>query len=121
MSSPQDSRPTREPSPTLELAVMGLGNMGGAVLRGLLQAKVLAPHQVGVCDLLPDRIQTFTDLGCRSLDPIGVGEAPRILLAVKPQLFPEVAGNIGPRPGRRLAISVMAGLPSERIVAALGG
>lgn len=120
MSSPPESLPTPESDPPLELAVMGLGNMGGAVLRGLLQARVLAPHQVGVCDVLPDRIGAFTDLGCRSLLPVGVGEAPRILLAVKPLLFPEVAESIGRRAGRRLAISVMAGLPSERIVAALG-
>ncbi len=120
MSSPPESLPAPKSNPPLELAVIGLGNMGGAVLRGLLRARILAPHQVGVCDVLPDRIRSFTDLGCHSLDPTRVGEAPRILLAVKPQLFSEVAKGIGQRAGRRLAISVMAGLPSDRIVAALG-
>ena len=120
MNSPFDSPSAPETRQNLELAVVGLGNMGGAVLQGLLEAGILTPAQVGVCDLLADRIQTFTDQGCRAIDPTEVGNAPRMLLAVKPQLFPEVARQIGERPGRRLAISVMAGLPSQRIVKALG-
>ena len=120
MPPPTDSPPVSGTHQHLELAVVGLGNMGGAVLRGLLEAKVLTPDQVGVCDLLPDRIRTFTDIGCREIDPTEVGEAPRMLLAVKPQMFPSVARQIGDRAGRRLAISVMAGLPSRQIVEALG-
>ena len=105
----------------LQLAVVGLGNMGGAVLRAVLGASKLPAERIGVCDPLEDRLIEFTDAGCRALDPSGVGRSPRMLLAVKPQMFPEIATAIGPGRGPRLAISVMAGLRSQQILAQLGG
>lgn len=107
--------------PTLELAVIGLGNMGGAVLKAILAASIIPAARIGVCDALEDRMVEFTDAGCRPLDLGSAGRTDRILLAVKPQVFPGITGSIGPGAGPRLAISVMAGLRSPQIQAALGG
>jgi pyrroline-5-carboxylate reductase len=114
--------------------------MGGEILRAALDTGILAPSRVGLLDPDPARIETFASLGCH---PVGVPEAaaaPRLLLAVKPQVFPEVAAALRhastPAPGTnprassgvtppgnapsRLAISVMAGLRSTRIAESLG-
>ena len=117
MNRPEDDSTT----PDLELAVVGLGNMGGAVLKAVLAASIIPADRIGVCDALEDRVAGFTEAGCRPIDPGVAGESPRVLLAVKPQVFPEIADSIGPGAAPRLAISVMAGLRSPRILELLGG
>lgn len=104
----------------LELAVIGLGSMGGAILRGILESSLLPSGRIGVCDPLEDRTSPFQDAGCKVLDPAEAGRSARVLLAIKPQMLPEVAAGIGPATDPRLAISVMAGIGSEGIAAALG-
>ncbi|MEE2971741.1 MAG: pyrroline-5-carboxylate reductase [Planctomycetota bacterium] len=104
----------------VDVAVLGLGNMGGAVLRGLLRHRVLPPERIGVCDLQPERVETFTNEGCRPLLPDDVAASPRILLAIKPQVFVRIAPDLSSDGTDRLAISVMAGLRSSRIARALG-
>ena len=108
-------------APELELAVVGLGNMGGAVLKAILAASIIPADRIGVCDALEDRVAGFAEAGCRPIDLVAAGESPRILLAVKPQMLPKIADSIGPGVGPRLAISVMAGLRSQQILANLGG
>ncbi len=59
--------------------------------------------------------------GCATVEePKGVVDAEEIMLAVKPQIFPEVARAIGPLRSPRVVISIMAGLGSRAIRAALG-
>ena len=110
------------PLPDLDLAVIGLGNMGGAILAAALDTGVLRADRIGVVDTDPGRVATFSNLGCRAIDLASAGRVPRLLLAVKPQVFPQVASEFGPVAdgGRRLAISVMAGLRASRIADALG-
>lgn len=106
----------------LELVVIGLGNMGGAILKAAIGTGVLAADQVGVVDSDPDRVAALTEAGCRPVDLATAGRVSRLVLGVKPQVFPEVApalGQVDPG-GRRLAISVMAGLRSSRIADSLG-
>ncbi len=112
---------------SLELVVIGLGAMGGQILRAALETGVLSPAAVGLVDTDPARLQPLTDLGCRPVSLADAASAPRLLLAVKPQIFPEVAPHLlrpefdaGTAAPPRLAISVMAGLRSHRIADALG-
>ncbi|MDE0889320.1 MAG: pyrroline-5-carboxylate reductase [Phycisphaerales bacterium] len=103
-----------------QLSVLGLGNMGAAVLQGGLESGILTPESVLVCDPDQAKLSPFADRGCR----IGVIEeaasTPRVLLAVKPQVFPELASTFSSRPRDRTVISVMAGIQGQRIVAAMG-
>ncbi|MAH67205.1 MAG: pyrroline-5-carboxylate reductase [Phycisphaerae bacterium] len=109
-----------DPDSGIRLAILGLGNMGAAILGGALDAGVVAPTDVLLVDPASDRLDGFRDRGCRigSIDDLAA--APCILLAVKPQIFPEIAPRLAARPGDRTVISVMAGLHSERIADALG-
>ena len=106
--------------PNLQLAVFGLGNMGGAVLQGGLDSGILTPEAVLICDPDPARLSPFADLGCRIGGPEEAASVPRVLLAVKPQIFPELAPTFSGRPRNRTAISVMAGIQERRIAAAMG-
>jgi len=104
----------------IRLAILGLGNMGSAILDGALGGGVVDPSTVLVVDPASDHLDAFRDRGCRigSIDDLeGV---PCILLAVKPQVFPEIAPQLAAQQGQRTVISVMAGLHSDRIADALG-
>jgi len=102
----------------MKLAVVGAGKMGLAILKGALDAGVLEPSEVGVLDR--DREATeerARALGVRPLLPEDLAEAERILIAVKPQHFPELASNlVGLEAG---ILSVMAGVRAQRIAEAL--
>jgi len=114
MTTPNDS------DAGIRLAILGLGNMGSAILSGALDAGVVDPAAVLVVDPASDRLEGFRDRGCR-VGAIGdLAAVPCVLLAVKPQVFPEIAPDLASQRADRTVISVMAGLHSDRIADALG-
>lgn len=103
----------------MKLALVGAGKMGSAVLTGALRAGVVDAREVGIYH--PDqarREQLSERYGVGCLDDDGVHQAERLLIAVKPQSFPEVAPLIA----RRTAsyISLMAGVPAETVARRVG-
>ena len=103
------------------LAFIGCGNMGGAILRGVLNAGEISPTEILVVERSPERRQEWSALGVDTTDRIAdIREVPNILLAVKPQDFPPVAADLAPLPESTLLISVMAGLSSAAIRQAIG-
>lgn len=104
------------------LAFIGCGNMGGAILEGMLAAGTLPPNEILVVERSPEIRTRCAALGVHVAENESAARvAPRILLAVKPQSFPEVAEGLGPLPSSTLIVSIMAGLSSETIRCALGG
>ncbi|MFO0783743.1 MAG: pyrroline-5-carboxylate reductase [Phycisphaerales bacterium] len=104
-----------------ECAFIGCGNMGMAVLRGALAAGVLQPSTTLVVDPSEVRRAHAAALGARAeAAPAAAAGARTLILAVKPQVFPEVAPQLDAGP-HTLAISVMAGWRSATISAMLGG
>ncbi|MFP3868030.1 MAG: pyrroline-5-carboxylate reductase [Desulfobacteraceae bacterium] len=97
------------------LGIIGLGNMGEALLKGWLQAGLTLPEQVKVFDLSPERrelarqqyrVQIATD----NLELVRTTEI--LLLAVKPQGMAKVLAEIRPQiKDTHLVISIAAGLP----------
>ncbi|MHC5002875.1 MAG: pyrroline-5-carboxylate reductase [Planctomycetota bacterium] len=106
---------------TITLGIIGGGNMGRAIIAGALRAGILAPSELMVAEIDPERRNELEELGCPvTEDAAAAADAEQVLLAVKPQSFPAVAEAVG-RLGRpTVVISVMAGLRSPRIRAALG-
>lgn len=106
--------------PGIRLAIIGLGNMGSAILDGALDAGVLEPSAVLVVDPASRHLEAFRARGCRigSIEDLAADSC--VLLAVKPQVFPEIAPHLATRGGDRTVISVMAGLHSDRIADAIG-
>lgn len=107
------------------IAVIGAGNMGTALLRGILasgwgnKANLVASHPkaekaAALADELGIRVTVKNADAARNADVV--------ILAVKPQILEKVLKEIRPvLRGERLLISIAAGFPTERIEAILGG
>jgi pyrroline-5-carboxylate reductase len=109
--------PLLEPSYSLDLSVIGGGAMGSALLKGVIRANLYPPSKIGVRE--PDLgkgEKLATELGVQLLETSAQAAAARlILLAVKPQIFPIVAREIGSNLTDRLIISIMAGISLETL------
>lgn len=106
------------------LAVLGAGNMGGALVTGLLSAKVVTPGQITLADVDTARLSTFKKkwgVRIENDNRTAVKGASVIVLCVKPQHMPgvleELAGQGSPG---SLVISVAAGVRAERMEKVLG-
>jgi len=105
------------------LVFLGAGNMTEALVRGLLAAGLCRPDQVTVTDITPERRDYFTrEFGVRALgdNRAAVRGARMVVLAVKPQVLPAVAGELaGALPPDALVISIAAGFRTARLEALL--
>ncbi len=106
------------------LGFVGAGNMGEAMIRGILGARLLPPREVTVLDVRPGRGR---ELGKRYGVSVAKGMADlfrkcdTIVLAVKPQGLGEALRDVpeGAAKGK-LVVSIAAGVPVRVISSALG-
>ncbi|WP_117237183.1 pyrroline-5-carboxylate reductase [Thermus sediminis] len=93
----------------MKLVFLGLGKMGRSILRGALSGGFLRPEEVGVVGRTPGRAQELAEaFGIQPLSLEALPQAERVLLAVQPRDFPQLAPEIAhPRVGY---ISIMAGV-----------
>jgi pyrroline-5-carboxylate reductase len=109
------------------LAVLGGGNMARAILLGALRSGVVGQEDIVVAE--PDGVKRevfqregvraaarFRDLGER------IGSETSVMLAVKPQVLPEVAGEVAETcgGGERVVVSILAGARGAGIRERLG-
>lgn len=107
-----------------QLGVIGAGNMAEALLRGALKANVLARSGVIASDPDLARRRLFTsELNVRTVEDNTVPAAcPHVLLAVKPQVMPDVLASIaGAVAPDATVISIAAGITTAFIHESLGG
>lgn len=106
------------------LAIIGCGNLGRALLAGLVESGALPPEKILVTNRRPERsgaLATRYGVGAGE-DNLTVAKSSDILLvAVKPQLFPAVLGELAPAIEGQLIISVAAGVRTTQIEMQLGG
>ena len=106
---------------SFRLGIIGGGNMGQAIVRGGIAAGIFPPAQVIVAEIDQDKRAGMSELGCStSNDPHDAAAAEQIILAVKPQVFPEVARAIAPLRESKVVMTIMAGLHTSKIRAAIG-
>ena len=103
--------------PMLERTVgfVGAGNMAGALIKGLLHAKLLPPERIIISDPRAERLDELSkQYGVRASHDNGavILESDVVILAVKPQVIDRVLGTFAAewRP-ESLLISVAAGVP----------
>ena len=95
--------------------------MGSALVAGVIRANLTDPKSLLIID--PDQLarERAASLGCAvTHDPAAAHDCETILLAVKPQSFPELATTVGSLQSSTLVISVMAGVSFARLRDALG-
>ena len=99
------------------LGLLGCGNMGGAIARGVVSAKLLPVDNVSVYDSTPAVTQPLETLGCnRAVSPEELfQQADVVILAVKPQVFKWLSTPLTPQGGHKIIISVMAGIRIEKL------
>ena len=109
---------------TFNLAIIGTGNMGTALLRGLIKKKIFPPERVIVWDVNKKRLKEIvseTGVAAASSSENAVRETEAVLLAVKPQDIKAVLGEIAEKHKKEsLIISIAAGAKTTTIESALG-
>jgi pyrroline-5-carboxylate reductase len=106
------------------LVIIGGGNMGEAILKGLIAAQLIKPQQITVTDIIEARlgylrdtymVQALTD-NVKAAEP-----ADLIILAVKPQdITQTIQGMASVVDDQKVVISIAAGVPTAKIESAFG-
>lgn len=98
-----------------KLGFIGVGNMGGAIIRGLVGGGQVPRENLVCYDPDPARQAQMADLGVETaLDNAEVMHSPVVVLGVKPQILPAVLAEAKDfaRPWH-LIISIAAGVPLQ--------
>ena len=104
-----------------KLGVVGCGFMAQSILRGIIDSEFLRVKKIVAADPSEDALDIVADMGIvgTTKNRYIAENCEYVLLAVKPQNFNEVAESMrGTNPQK--VISIMAGVTSDRIKAALG-
>ena len=103
------------------IGFIGCGNMGYAIVHGAITHRVIDPSAISIVEKNAERREWAQSQGCTALaDVADLQPVDQLVLAVKPQSFPEVAGELGRLDRPCIVTSVMAGIRSSSIREALG-
>lgn len=106
------------------LAIIGGGNMGEAMLKGLIVAQLIKPQQITVTDLIEARLGYLRDtyaVQALTDNVTAVVPADLIILAVKPQdITQTVQGIASVVDNQKVVISIAAGVSTAKIESAFG-
>jgi len=105
------------------ISFIGVGNMGGAILGGILNSGVFSAGNICLYDTLPEKCAPYLARGCKTAaSPAeAVKASDCVLLAVKPQQMDALLQEIRDFSAGKLFISIAAGVTLERICRALPG
>ena len=107
-----------------KVGFVGGGNMGEALIRGLVESNLVPSDAIVVTDVRRDRTRQLADqYGVRAIDGNAalVRESDVVILAVKPQIMSPVLREVLPAlTGRPLLISLAAGVSTPTIQSILG-
>jgi len=107
-----------------DVGIVGAGNMAEAVVRGVTGSGFVPRERIVVSDPAPNRRKLFTnDLGVAAVADNAVpASCPRVLLAVKPQMMPEVLADIAPAvQSEAVVVSIAAGVTTAFLDKGLKG
>ena len=102
----------------MKIAIIGLGRMGSALLRGIISGGLCKPEDIIASDpLLMEEESNHDYYGIRTTqdNELAIRDADLIILAVKPQVFHSLAPSISPGVGDKLIVAIIAGLSIEKL------
>lgn len=104
-----------------KIGFLGNGNMGYAILKGLLDQDILRPEETAVFDVVPAMRDRAGKLGCKVVETQEelVAGSEIVLLAVKPQVAGKLMEKIGSHMADKLLVSIVAGTDVATIKAHL--
>lgn len=102
-----------------KVGLLGAGNMGEALIQGLIQGQVVARSNLRASDPREDRLamlRTSHGIETTADNAALVTWSDVVVLAVKPQVVPQVLGQVGRLLGlEKLLVSIAAGVPISRL------
>ena len=112
------------------IGFIGAGNMGSAILKGVLERGVVRPDQVWLSNRHGDKLAPFAALGVHTTtdNREAASHAGMLVLGVKPQVFGEVLPELRDLTPGKCVVSIAAGistaylrreLPGARVVRAM--
>lgn len=105
-------------------AFIGGGNMGEALIKGLLSGLDVQPQHIIATDVVPERrtyLQATYGIMAVADNKYAVQESTVVILAVKPQIMPAILEEIAPVvTSEILVISIAAGVTLQTLQRALG-
>ena len=107
----------------MKIAIIGAGNIGGAMARGLMAGKVVYPSDLTLTASRESSLEKYVSLGCNlTTDNVAaVKTADLVVLALKTEKMMEVVGQIRNSldHGRQIVVSMAAGVEDEAMMTAL--
>lgn len=101
------------------LAIIGAGNLGTAIARGLLDSGLTPADKLTLTRRHAERLTAFADLGCHvhSDNRRAVDECDVVIVAVEPQQLDRLLADIGPAfaADRHVLISVVSGVTVDEL------
>ena len=105
------------------LGLIGAGNMAEAIARAAIDSGTLSPDDLIAADPTPQRREVFASLGIAVTEDNAevITQSAQVLLAVKPQVMPRTGGDLSKNlTDEQVVISIMAGITTGKIAAAIG-
>lgn len=99
----------------MKVAIIGAGNMGGAIARGMAQGSLIRPADITVSNPSEGKLRAIKEFNpqikttCNNQEAIN--EADLIILAVKPWFIKEVIEGLTLQNEKQIIASVAAGIP----------
>lgn len=107
----------------MKIAIIGAGNMGGAIARGMAQGTVIPAENITVSNPSQEKLdklkQEYPALNVTNKNQVAAENADLILLAVKPWLLYPVLQKLQ-IPAKAIVASVAAGIDCDTILNWLG-
>ena len=106
----------------MRIGLIGGGKLAEALISGILASHVAEPDSIAVCDIDPSRRSLLEErFGVKTTESHSevIRASDVIILALKPNVMPEVLPVLDREIASKLVISVAAGTPIERIEASL--
>lgn len=108
----------------MKIGIIGAGNMGGAIARGLAKGTKIAAREITVADPGADKLQALKafdqEINTVTTNQDAVTGADIVLIAVKPWLVKEVITALRFDLKKQIIVSVAAGIPFAEYTQWLG-
>ncbi len=108
-----------------KIAFIGVGNMAGAILGGIIRSGAVDYNHVVLSDCLPDKCAPYARQGATVASSVAEAAslADCVVLSVKPQNFADILPELATVEGieNKLIVTIAAGITVDTVKTALGG
>jgi len=106
------------------IGLIGCGNMGSALVRCLIDQRVVRSRQVSVFDPIrsqSNKLAQQCGVHVSKDNAALIKRSQIVILAIKPQTLKQVSKALKPHLRKKVVISILAGTPLQKLKASLGG